>query len=41
MMPGQFDPSWGVPLMGIVIAVVAGLRGYFSDRAYTRRHGPD
>ena len=40
-MSGQFDPSWGVPLIGLVIAAVAGLWGYLSDRAFTRKHGPD
>jgi len=40
-MPGQFDASWGVPLIALLIAAVAGLWGYFSDRAFTRRHDPD
>ncbi len=40
-MQGHFDPSWGVPLVAIVIAAVAGLWGYLSDRAFTRRHGPN
>lgn len=38
-MPGQFDSSWGVPLIGLLIAAAAGLWGYFSDRAFTRWHG--
>ena len=40
-MPTHFDSSWGVPLIALLIAAAAGLRGYLSDRAFTRRHGPD
>ncbi len=40
-MPTNFDPSWTVPLVAIVIAGVAGIWVYMSDRAFTRKHGPD
>ncbi len=40
-MSAGIDPSWGVPLIAVVIAGIAGLWAYFSDRAFTRKYGPD
>ena len=40
-MSAGFDPGWGVPILGLVIAVVGGVWVYLSDRAFTRKWGPD
>ena len=37
----HYDPSWGVPLIGLIIAGVGGAWVYLSDRAFTRKWGPD
>ncbi len=40
-MSVPFDPSWGVPLIGLAIAAAGCIWAYLSDRAFTRKYGPD
>jgi len=39
-MSATFDPSWGVPLVGLAAASAGCLWAYFSKRAFTRKYGP-
>jgi hypothetical protein len=35
------DPWVGGAIIGLAIAIAAAAYGYFSDRAFTRKYGPD
>jgi hypothetical protein len=39
-MSAGLDATWGVPLITHVIAAVAGIWVYLSDRTLTRKYGP-
>ena len=39
-MSATFDPSWGVPVIGVTIAVAGCLWAYLSKRAFIRKYGP-
>jgi hypothetical protein len=41
IMLAGIDASWSVPLVALAIAGVAGVWVYLSDRAFTRKYGPD
>ena len=40
-MFATFDPSWGVPILGVAIALAGGLWAYFAKRAFITKYGPD
>lgn len=40
-MSGTIDPTWGVPLIFLTIAAIGVVWVKVTDRAFTRRHGPD
>ena len=40
-MSANIDPLWGVPAMCIIIAGAAYIWVRVTDRAFTRRYGPD
>ena len=40
-MSGTIDPAWGVPVIGVIIAAAAYVWARVTDRAFTRRYGPD
>ena len=41
ILNAPFEPSWGVPLVGLIIGIAGCLWAYLSDKAFTRKHGPD
>jgi hypothetical protein len=40
-MPSTFDPSWGIPVIGIVMCVAAYVWVRITVGAYHRKYGPD
>jgi len=39
MMSWKFDPSWGIPLLAMIVAGAGWLWGYLSDKSFTRKFG--
>lgn len=37
----EFSLGWGVPIFAFVLAGVGALWVYLSDKAFTRKYGPD
>lgn len=40
-MSGSIDPTWGVPVFFLTLAAVGVIWAVLSDRAFTRKYGPD